>query len=231
VEYVIAATPRTGSTMLCDLLRRNGLGAPREHLNPDAVASGFARALACRIPAEEFLDTARRRDTRNGWFGTKVMPHWLPAAMAACEPPRRSKSQVLRYLFPDAHYILLRRRSIVAAAVSTTLAEKTGNWQEPGPADVAVRPQDIHDNLVWLRECEAEWDGITADLGVRPLLVYYENLVSSPGDALAEILGHLGAARDEALDLAAATPTLHDARSAELTAAYLEWLEREEKES
>lgn len=211
--------------MLGDLLAQNGLGDPQEYLNPDAGASGFALALARRVSAESYLERLRSRHTVNGWFGMKVMPHWLPAVTAACELPQRSAADTLRHLVPDARYILIKRRDIVGAAVSTALSLKSGNWQEPAPADLSVTFAEIHDNLVWLRECEDEWHRILADAGVSPLTLHYEDVVSSPGEAIASVVQHLDVKPTGALVVEARTPLLRDARSAELAAGYLEWLE------
>jgi|SRR5215831_2689873 len=211
--------------MLCDLLGQNGIGDPKEHLNPDAGASTFALALARRVPAERYLDWARSRDTCNGWFGTKIMPHWLPIINAACEAPRHRTADALQHLIPDARYIMLKRHDIVGAAVSHTLSLKSGNWWTPPPADLPVSPKEIHENLMWLRTCESEWNQIFMSLGIEPLRVYYEDLASSPGESFSEILEYLGAAPEGALSLRARTPVLRSARSAELAAAYLGWLE------
>jgi LPS sulfotransferase NodH len=209
--------------MLCDLLAQNGLGDPKEHLNPEA--SAFALAIARRVSTERYLDWARGRDTMNGWFGTKIMSHWLPMVNAACDTPGYRIADTLQHLIPDARYIMLKRRDIVGAAVSLTLSSKSEKWQEPAPTDLPVYPEEIHDDLMWLRLCESEWDQIFMDLGIEPLMVYYEDMVSSPSESISSILEHLGAAHKSALKLCPRTSALRNARSTELTAAYLSWLE------
>ena len=81
------------------------------------------------------------------------------------------------------------------------------------PTDLPVSLKEIHESLLWLRECEGTWDQIFADLGIIPLTLQYEDVVSHPGEAIASVLQHLGITQKDALILHARTPLLRDARS------------------
>src|SRR4051812_768572 len=102
-SYLVAATPRSGSTLLCELLASTGAaGRPAEHFEA-LQATGMprqARQYFEGLEAPEVLDLLRRTDpgrpitpeafraiyraalrdgtTPNGVFATKVMWGYLP---------------------------------------------------------------------------------------------------------------------------------------------------------
>lgn len=232
MDYVIAAVPRTGSTMLCGLLARNGAGRPTEHLNPDVPASPFSVAVAQRVPTESYLAAARAADTVAGIFGTKLMPHWLPTIDACCASRNRDYADMLRRLFPDARYVFLRRRNIVAAAVSLSVAMATGQWggtEDNGSAAATVPTEEVHRNLLWLRRQEADWTDLLRRLGAQAHELYYEDLLEAPADAVRELLMHLGL-RPTAIELESGTAMQRGQATIELENRYLSWLDREHRQ-
>jgi trehalose 2-sulfotransferase len=229
MDYIVAAVPRTGSTMLCGLLARNGAGRPGEHLNPEVPAGPFSIAVARRIPTESYLAAVRSADTVGGIFGTKLMPHWLPTIEACCAKRNGDYADMLRLLFPDARYIFLRRRNIVAAAVSLSMAMATGQWG--GPEDTtstapAVPLDEVHRTLMWLRRHEAEWTDLLCRVEARAHELYYEDLLEAPAETVREVLMYVGL-RPAEVEIESGTEVQRGQAATELENRYLAWLGRE----
>src|SRR5215470_11441615 len=73
--YCVAATPRSGSTWLCQLLWATGvMGAPAEYFNPRASMMQMAGRLGARHAREYVRLLKERRTSPNGVFGFKA--HW-----------------------------------------------------------------------------------------------------------------------------------------------------------
>lgn len=226
MDFVIAALPRTGSTMLCGLLTNNRAGRPVEHLNPDADASPFALAASQHVSTERYLALARLADTVDGVFGTKLMVHWLPTIHACCSERHEDYTATLRHLFPDARYIFLRRRNLAALAASYTVALASGSWrgsQTDDDPNVALLLEEMHRNLLWLRRCEADWIDILAKLKVEPLNVYYEDLIASTTDSLLALFSYIGVSR-ESLMLDSGSVPQRTAATLALQDRYVSWL-------
>lgn len=120
---VILSTPRSGSTLLCDVMRKNGMCLPHEYFQPFEYLPLLAQRWGCiydnkLIPAMFVEQLCRFRTFANGWLGVNLHGSHIP---------------VFRFFsdyFPDVHfhYIHLFRRDLVAQAVSFCLAEQTGMW-------------------------------------------------------------------------------------------------------
>jgi LPS sulfotransferase NodH len=120
---VILSTPRSGSTLFCDVLRKNGMCLPHEYFQPFEYLPLLAQRWECLcnnelIPAKFVEQLCRFRTFANGWLGINLHGSHIP---------------VFRFFsdyFPDVHfhYIHLFRRDLVAQAVSFCLAEQTGMW-------------------------------------------------------------------------------------------------------
>ena len=104
-SYVVASTPRTGSTLLCRTLWGTGLvGAPKEYLNPmqlrdwevrlgspwsslrHRALGGMSLGLVTRGRWDhqriaQHLDRVKQRRTASsGWFGMKLHAHCVNAS-------------------------------------------------------------------------------------------------------------------------------------------------------
>ena len=208
--YVVASTPRSGSTLLCRLLWGTGLvGAPKEYLNPMQLRDWEVRlgarrrdrlaARALRGPLvgagmgrvgwgpdriHAHLLRVRQRRSSGGWFGLKLHHHhrvrWFPDGVL---PP---------FLGP-IHWIRIRRADRRRQAVSWARAQQTGqwaSWQRPLlPPVYSQRRIDA----CWtaLDAADRAWDALLADLPV--LDVHYEELSADPGASVRRVLGWLGA--------------------------------------
>jgi LPS sulfotransferase NodH len=198
--YVIASLPRTGSTLLSQLLWDTGrVGAPKEYLNPMQVRDWEARLSptllgrsvhrALRGPAVNVLagrgrwDRARleaylarvraRRTGASGWFGLKI--HWHHF-----ERWFLSRGLDPEEILGPIRWIALTREDHVAQAVSWARALQTGKWaswqsdQLPpiyDPRSIAARMDDIEAG-------ERGWDAWFKAREIEPLRLTFEQVVT-----------------------------------------------------
>jgi LPS sulfotransferase NodH len=108
-RYIIAMTPRSGSSYLCDLLKgTRRLGRPHEALNRQFLP-GLLRKVPGRTPEEYLRNVLKVRATRNGVSGLKAS--WFQFENFSAALGRLD-------CLDGLHYIYLTRRDLAAQAVS-----------------------------------------------------------------------------------------------------------------
>lgn len=206
MAYLICGTPRTGSTLLCELLGSTGVaGVPESYFRPPDEQSWADRWRLQRnadgaVDFREFvLAAVAAGTTGNGVFGARIM--WgtmdeLVARLAAAEPDIAGSDLArLTRAFGHTRFVHLRREDTVAQAVSWARAEQTHSWQDGDAAspehptfdflqiDTFVRTIEDH-NRAW-REWFATFD-------IHPHEVRHEDLIADMGGVTREILDFLG---------------------------------------
>jgi trehalose 2-sulfotransferase len=205
--YMLASVPRSGSTFLSHLLWRSGcLGAPLEYLNflpasPYHFAAGAPdRQLAL------WRSALRRRTSPNGVFGVKCFSAQLrelqqdnPALLL----------EVMGALLPasgGAYVVRLKRRDPVAHAISYARATLSGVWhkmqESPGGAEVEFSAKAVDHARRLLDQQEADWDLLFAEIGVEPLVLWHEDVIARPAQAVQAVADFLGVTLDPAAAVA-----------------------------
>jgi trehalose 2-sulfotransferase len=158
VAYLVCATQRSGSTLLCELLKGTEVaGVPDEYFE-GLRATGLPRQprqyfdapevhdIAERLPQIElgrpeqpgefqgwFSYVLQRGTTGNGVFGAKMMWNYFDDFRARVrELPGLGDvtfTDALDQIFPDLRIIFVRRRDKVAQAVSLWRAIQTQRWR------------------------------------------------------------------------------------------------------
>ncbi len=238
-SYFICSTPRSGSTLLCDLLKQTGVaGRPNSFYRAPSIAE-YAEYWG--IEAEPGLEFERRymaaaikhgtRDT--GMFGMRL--HGLSlfellGRLAMLYPGEATDKARLSVAFGTPLYVRLRRADKVAQAISRVKAEQSGLWHRhaDGAERELIKPYEapIYDaarlraSITETVEHEAVFDAWAAGQGITPLDVTYEALSADPHGTLAMILDALG--RDPALAERAQVQTarLADTMSVEWAVRY-----------
>lgn len=121
---VILSTPRSGSTLLCDLFHQSGLCTPHEYFQPHQYMPILAARWQCgshhgKVPLASYVKALlAQRTSHHGWLGINVHESHLHIFEKACVS------------FPNVpcRYVLLTRRDTVAQAVSYEIARQTGKW-------------------------------------------------------------------------------------------------------
>jgi trehalose 2-sulfotransferase len=193
--FLVCATPRTGSTMLADLLAASGsVGRADELFNPHTVPPG------ARIEIGGYLaDCARRESAGTGVFGIKL--HWdqyetfLRLLRRLRGADDRSDGDLIAAVLPDPRYLFVTRDDAVAQGVSWWKAKKTRVWHDDdSPLGEAVFDYEAIDERVRLARAQSEsWRRWFAANDVEPLPVVYEELVADPEGIARRSLAFLGA--------------------------------------
>jgi LPS sulfotransferase NodH len=201
---IVCATQRSGSTLLCELLKATGVtGVPKEyfqHFKDTGLADQPRQYLAGvtdpsvlallppfdpGVPEAAFdFDAVRRAGTTpNGVFAAKIMWSHTPDLWA------RLAGRTLEDVFGPLRYVRVVRRDKVAQAVSLWTAIQTQAWlsgdamrAEPVYSSAAIR------HLVgWLQAGE---DGWTSWLRHRsPDVVVYEDFARDPAPTIEILAG------------------------------------------
>jgi LPS sulfotransferase NodH len=166
--YLVCATPRSGSTLLCEMLRATGVaGVPLEHFEvlrdtgqprqPREYFAGVAdpRVLELLAPLEPGSPSAEAptawherilREGRgaNGVWGGKLMWGHVPDLLARASELDGlgdvDLADALEALLGDVRLVLVTRRDKVAQAVSLWRAVQTRRWR--ADAHAPRRPHD-----------------------------------------------------------------------------------------
>ena len=240
-SYIICATPRTGSTLLCDLLTATGAAGRPDSFFMREVDPVWRRqwGLPARGDLGEadyaaaYLEAAIRAGTGGtGVFGLRLMRESLDGLLALIGevhpglPPGRAR---LEAAFGDILYIHLAREDKLAQAVSMVKAEQTGLWHvAPDGTELErlapPRPPEydferIAARLAELERHDAAWRTWFREQGIEPLGVGYESLSAGPAAVLAGVCDALGVPAPAPQTVRPGVARLSDAVSAN-------WMER-----
>ncbi len=203
-SYLLCGTPRTGSTLLCDLLASTGVaGRPESYFREPDVGS-WASRFGVPTPGSEFFDyrgfvagAVRAGATPNGVFAARIMWGTMHLLVDGLRHSPRGPSRdidVLTEAFGPLWLIHLRREDVVGQAVSWARAEQTGYWQrgdEPR-ADPRLDLDQINSLVRTIHEHNTAWSTWFSAQGVQPHAVAYEDLIAAPGRTVHVILDRLG---------------------------------------
>jgi LPS sulfotransferase NodH len=215
ISYMVCSIPRSGSSLLCELLSSTGLaGAPAEFFHPDKMS-----ALRQRWDAETLDDYLRelfaRKTSPNGVFGAKA--HWGQYnPLFGDTDPRR--------VLPRPQLVFITRRDRLRQAVSWVRALQTFRWATEGGPRVD-RPavfdsEHIGRKLRRIDREESLWEGLFDRYGIEPQRVVYEDFVEAQETTVREVLDELEVDTPANLDL---PPPALDRQADDLSE---EWIER-----
>lgn len=186
-DLFIAATPRSGSELLCQWFLRSYLYGWTGEWFAFGTIAGDAAHLG--VPGETrlrpLLEALRReKAAADGRISIKMM--W-PVFTAFREQEGASPLSFLR----EPEVVRVRRRDRVAQAVSLYKAEQTDKWRsEAGPQeDVPYSGADIARCLRRIRAEEAAWEDFFAGTGCpQPQVIVYEDFVPRQREAFRALL-------------------------------------------
>jgi trehalose 2-sulfotransferase len=205
--YLICATPRTGSTLLCDVLRSAEVaGRPESYfrlLDEQAWAERWqlARNAAGAFDHRDYVRAAVvEGSSPNGDFGARVMWGTLEEIVARLRAVHRDHAStdldVLARAFGRTRFVYLWRDDTLAQAVSWARAEQTHFWQAGDAARPGYEPrfdfEQIHALVQTIGEHNAAWRVWLTTFGVQPHRLRYEDLAADPVGVTRGILDFLG---------------------------------------
>lgn len=193
---LVCASPRVGSTLVCDEFARSGvLGYPKEYFFP---ASEQACAAAWGLGDPEFEPVRYRRavlrdgTSPNRLFAAKIMWSHLPHLTHRLGHGPGRAATAIRAGFPRPVALVLSRRNRVAASVSEHRAELTGLWsinarapsRTPAVEDFDLRRiAELHDRQ---HEADEGWPLLLAEAGVPYRHHVYEDWQPDPFSVAAD---------------------------------------------
>ncbi len=208
-SFLICATPRTGSSLLCGMLGSTKVaGMPESYFraaDETAWAStwGISGADGTFDDADYLAAALAAGRTDNGVFAARVMWGTLEELTATLRTihctPEASDLDVLIRAFGRTRFVHVRRLDIVAQAVSWLKAEQTDVWVAMSDAAIVTHPRRAHfdqgalDTLCrTITEHDLAWQQWFAAAGTEPYVVTYEQLDRDPMGVARGVLDFLG---------------------------------------
>jgi LPS sulfotransferase NodH len=207
LRYLLASVPRTGSTFVSHLLWRSGcLGAPLEYLN---FLPGSPYHSAQGAPDRQvalWRSALSRRTSPNGVFGIKCFSAQLRELQQANPALLLEVMAALLPASGRAYVVRLKRRDPVAHAISYARAALSGVWhkvqESPGGAEVPFSTKAVDHARGLLDQQEGDWDLLFAEIGIEPLVLWHEDVIARPAQAVQAVADFLGATLDPAAAVA-----------------------------
>lgn len=213
-SYIICATPRTGSTLLCDLLTSTGVaGAPDSFFMNDvdphwAAAWGLPdrTGMSDRDHAKAYLDAAIRAGRgETGIFGLRLMRENLgdlTAMIDLVHPGLATDLARLRAMFGQVLFTHLAREDKLAQAVSLVKAEQTGLWHVAPdgrelerlapPGEPRYDFDRIAARVAEFEAYDAAWTTWFDAQSITPLRIGYEAMSANPAQTVLRVCSALG---------------------------------------
>lgn len=208
---ILCATQRCGSTMIVEDMRNTGvLGNPEEWFVP------WAQPNPNRDHEQELAGVKRRAVGDNGVASIKVMANQLldieDGLKTFLKPKPGPRFFRFHNAFKDAKWARIRRRNVVAQAISRVMAQQTGINHATGTAEqehfagnlLKGYSEDYNQSAKFnydaiLREATSitlenvAWDQFFRDFEIDPLVLTYEDVVRDNDmthlDRIAKLVG------------------------------------------
>ena len=202
-KYIISMTGRCGSTWLASSLAQiSNCGNPLEYFSEEAIPHyGKPDGSGDFF---QFIESVVAATKTGAAFGLKIdgmRLHWLSSI---CDIG-------LSFSPDQTPWIDMRRLNIVKQAFSFVRAKKTGVWHDfvnqsvtahsttsgsnsDAPGVVALT--EVDESAVWreilrLAEIERALDSLYISLGIKPMRIFYEEMLDSKSTVLLRVLAYL----------------------------------------
>ena len=226
-SYIICTSPRSGSTLLCRLLKATGRsGNPNSYFHRpslsqwldahDLSAQNYETDLDALHAIFQTAINTGKADT--DLFGLRLQRHsfaFFTEQLERLYPDASSDKDRLKEAFGAILYIYLNRGDKLDQAISIVKAKQTGLWHKNADGSELERlaphqePQYDHEalqkQLTELTQFHNEWEDWFEAQGIEPHRITYDDLSANPQGSLAEILDLLGL--DGSIAKSVETPT------------------------
>ncbi len=194
-EYIVAMTPRSGSTYLCDLMRQTKLfGRPIEMLAAENIPKNM-RTVPARTAEEYLANMFKHTASKNGVSGLKTS--WFQFKDFNSALPNRRH-------FKNFKFVYLYRRDIYSQAVSLYKATESKifhtNIQHSEESLGKLRKLEYSFELIqkWhqrIARGEEGWTNFFLANDITPLCITYEDISSNINIVMERVAVHLGIPR------------------------------------
>jgi LPS sulfotransferase NodH len=226
-SYLIMATPRCGSYLLCEaLINTNLAGRPTEYFGP-AQTRVFLEGGDPLDYAASLSRIIEQGTTPNGVFGAKIIWQFIENFVDHLRDipgyEKQPLPQLLSTVFPQLNYIWITRRDKVRQAISYWKALQNNrwigfeDWQPPeqstarrkafmekrkprlSPQEMVFDFKTIERLRRGIEEDEIEIQRYFTACGVQPFKVVYEDFAHTYEETAYQILDYLQIPRPEQL--------------------------------
>ncbi|MBC8501290.1 MAG: sulfotransferase domain-containing protein, partial [DPANN group archaeon] len=184
-SYIMCTVRRSGSVVLESLLKSTNLvGNPKWHF-------GKLYKLTKNLQLEtDYLDIINKiitlSSSKNKIFGTKM--HWATYNQFETAVTNTNKfgplkgDRLVRSVFPNVHYIFLKRNNNVKQAISLFKAQKTDIWAKTKEHDshdltLSYNFDGILQALKSIKYEEKSWTNFFRENDIKPLTLIYEDFI------------------------------------------------------
>jgi LPS sulfotransferase NodH len=197
--FFICAVPRSGSTLLCDLLQATGVaGNPMEY-GVEENEQIWRRTYGFNRHRDYFAHYSHRLTvTGNGVFSAKLMLKQMDAFVSDLKRYKSIEAggmiETIDFAFGKPLYIQVFRRDKKRQAISLVRAEQTGSWASPQhPSGRPVFDSSRLDRtLALLLRLENTWNEELAAVDPsRRMTLEYEDIVENMESSLSSLLDWL----------------------------------------
>jgi LPS sulfotransferase NodH len=225
LSYAVLSQPRTGSTLLMELLRVRGMGNPDEYLHDNRIQLWWPKLAGPdeTFELQRYITLLRQSQSGpDGHFGIKV--HYSHFGKHCAD-----SAAVRNFVGGFDKIIVLRRVDKLAQAVSALKAEQTRRWGAAAPeskVEPSFDPVAIAENIrrFLFQDRQIARLKLAAD---RPVLyVTYEELRDSMAETWERIQSFLGVA-PAPIPTTIRTRPQRDARSREFEERFLKLIRGE----
>ena len=234
-SYVICTSPRSGSTLLCNLLAATGVaGNPGSHFHEPSIGNWldyFDLAPDASLPerdvlADIFGAAVSRGSLETGMFGLRLQRHsfdFFTQKLTILHPGLSSDAQRLQTAFGRTLFVHLTRRDKVEQSVSYVKACQTGLWHAaPDGTELerlspAQKPDydagELRARFEEVTAYDHDWERWFETEEIDPLRITYESLSMDPTETVRRILDRLGLDPEAATDVKPGIAKLADRSS------------------
>ena len=235
-SYLICATNRTGSFLLCEALKNTGLAGNPEEYFWRGDEPFWKERWGVSDYGDYLIKAIEQGTTSNGVFGAKIMWGYFDDFTGKLKqiPDYRSADlpSLLQHVFPNLHYISITRRDKVRQAISFWRAIDTGiwAWNSDEPSAPQKEPVYNYQAIADLRQeivkHEAEWEAYFNACHVKPFRIVYEDFVTRYEAITLEVLRFLGITIPDSLEI---VPPKMKKQADDLTETWVQTYIRNEK--
>ncbi len=176
----ICFTSRSGSYWLSEALASSGtLPSAGELFNHKTIRSTCEQQPQLES-LSQYSQWIQQKTARNNYFITKVSPKQLLML---------SRNQLIPRIFSSPKFIFVRRRDLLAQAISLVFAKHHGTWRNGGPSQ-GEPPYDANEirlKVDGLAVANAQLEAFFAMNGLIPFDVVYEDFSEDPETTLSNL--------------------------------------------
>src|SRR5215831_920271 len=223
--FFLCSSPRTGSTMLGNLLAETRLVGRAGEVFGEVFYRDVVPGLSRRQFDEYLVVQSARRARETPTLGIKL--HWYQVESFLYHLRLRrgltsaNDREVVEAVFPTPTFVWMTREDTIAQAVSWWKAMSTGRWTgtQAARAGAEYDEDGITGRLRRIEADDRSWRRWFGANEIEPLHVVYEELAADPTGEVRRVLEHIGVDVPPELVVVPRTERQADAVNAE-------WIER-----